>query len=725
MKGKRFVLAAAALLLVAGPSARLVGWGDQDQQALQAYTVRWEALHVDLTLEADGRLRVAEEQRLQVLEGALSSGWREIPWLYLDGVSDVEVWAGGQPLTFSDEPGDYHYVAEVHPGQGAWVTARDGKVQIDEEAAPRTLIEWAVPPVLAGETVTFTIRYTVDGALRLLDGNQVLVWTAVFAGRDEPVEQATARLRLPAGLSPADVSVEAGAATTTVEADDTALLTHQGPVAAGTEWSLRATLPAGATSATVPQWQQELESARTQAVWQGRIQLGAVVTGLLILAGGALAVLLVWYVWGRDRPVSLPAEYLAEPPSDLPPGIVAYLVDEEPTVKGVLADILHLATLGLISVDLREADPPVTLNWQQPLSAGEAVKGQDGEELVLAEHERTLFNTIQAALAETAQAPLSQVMAAVRGSLETVYEQMAQQTSAFFTMQPSVAQKRWALAGFLITLSSGFLAALTCCAISSFGLAVLAPAAGVAGVGIMLMVASIWMPRRTTKGAEEAARWLAYRRYIENLREYGDLPAAQRLLDEAFPYAVALGLERVALQQAESLGAQAPSWLVSTNALVGLASAPGATAGPSLGPAGGLLGGLLLSPRRLERVLTQRAYRMPTRPKPSAASQLSLDGMAERLGGSLDHAGLSLGQLLDAAAGEPHEGGLLGTLGKILEQEASGGGRGGYRARSGGRWRSSSWSRSSGRSRSSAWKPSRSRGGSSGWKRGGGFRKSK
>lgn len=725
MKGKRFVLAATALLLAAGPAARFVGREDADQQALQSSPIRWEALHVDLTIEADGQLRVAEEHRLHVLEGTLSSGWREIPWLYVDGVSDVEVWAGGQPLTFSDEPGDYHYVAEVHAGQGAWVTARDGTVQIDDETASRTLIEWAVPPVPAGETVTFTIGYTVDGALRLLESSQVLVWTAVFAGRDEPVEQATARLRLPAGVSSADVSIEAGTAATTVEADDVVLLTYQGPVAAGTEWNVRFTLPAGATSATVPEWQQELESARIQAIWQARVQLGAVVIGLLILVGGALAVVLVWYVWGRDRPVSQPADYLAEPPSDLPPGIVAYLVDEGPTVKGVLADILHLATLGLISVDLRAADPPVTLNWQQPVGAGEAVKGQDGEELVLAEHERTLFNTIQAALAEAAQAPLSQVMAVVRGSLETVYEQMARQTSAFFTVQPSVAQKRWAFAGFLITLGSGAVAAFTCCAISSFGLVVLAPAAGLAGVGLMLMAASIWMPRRTTKGAEEAARWLAFRRYIENLREYGDLPAAQRLLDETFPYTVALGLERVALQHAESLGAQAPSWLVPTNALVGLATAPAAAPAPSLGPARGLLGGLLLSPRRLERVLTQRAYRVPTRLKPSAASQLSLDGLAERMGGSLDHAGLSLGQLLDTAAGKPHEGGLLATLGKILEQEASGGGRGGYRARSGGGWRSSSWSRSSGRSRSSAWKPSRSRGGSSGWKGGGGFRKSK
>ncbi len=433
--------------------------------------------------------------------------------------------------------------------------------------------------------------------------------------------------------------------------------------------------------------------------------------GALILVGGALGVLLLWFVWGRDRPVRLPTDYLNAPPSDLPPGIVAYLVNEKPSARGVLADVLHLATLGLISVDLREADPPVTLNWRDEIAAGAAVQWPDGQQVELAEHERTLFNAIRQAAANRPETTftLSMAMAAVQPILATVYEQMGRQTSAFFSMRPSVARQRWQVAGWTVLVGAIMLCCPTFAIPDPYGWLVLPTLIALALVGVMLIIVARWMPRRTTKGAEEAARWQAFQRYLENLKRYGDLEQAQRIIDQAFPYAVALGVEQVVLRQAAELGAQSPVWLLPMTVSVGRMMTTAALHRPPLGAG-------FVTPGRLEQMLSKPS---PGLPLPTAARPqgVSLDEMSRQVGSSFDRASAALGAVLDAAAGGG-SGDLFSTLGKILEEEASGGSKAGVQPKSSGGWRSSSWS-SGKTSRSSSWRPSGGSRSSGGFKSGG------
>ena len=42
-------------------------------------------------------------------------------------------------------------------------------------------------------------------------------------------------------------------------------------------------------------------------------------------------------------------------------------------------------------------------------------------------------------------------------------------------------------------------------------------------IGLALSMTSSDMPRKTNKGREAASKWKAFRRYLENLEEYGDL----------------------------------------------------------------------------------------------------------------------------------------------------------------------------------------------------------
>jgi len=706
-------------------SASVTSWQRQIDQRQVSY--HWETFDVDLTLASDGQLHVTEEQILQVDEGYLYHGYRIIPRLYLDQIVDIEVRSNGQAFQLSDTPCDYCYVLEEKPHRGDWVSFDGRGVVINEDQVGSTLVEWAFPTMDAGESASFELSYTVLGAVRVLSNSQEIDWTAIFGDRDAPVHAASVDLYLPTGLNPDDVTVSGGA--TSLQSDGALRIEHDGPVPEGEAWSVSARMPADATAAQKPVWQVELEqqlareearieAERRRAVRRARYQVGLGALGCLFPVLGLTGVFAAWYVWGRDRAAPPIAAYLSEPPSDLPPGIVAYLVDERPTVKGALADLLHLATLGLISVDLRDEDFTVRLNWTREIDEGETVRVNEGEEIDLAEHERTLFNVLVRRIREVIRlsdrkrkreslpVPFSKIEYTFNSALPTIYEQMGETASRYFSALPETARRRWRWAGQIVIIAAGALGIVSLCGMTALGWPACAPPVGLAAVGVMLMGISRWMPQRTTLGIEEAVRWRAFRRYLKNLKQFGDLEEAQAVLDLYFPYAVALDVEEVVLHQAENMGARVPIWTVPIPVNVG----------PTLSePSGRRLRDRVTEGLRVPEPAARPARTAKVRPSLSQrppGADLSLQGLSDRISRSLNQASRSMSSLLNTAVGEvdgvdsPFEVVVKGAgtatrlswkagtstmkvLGDILEESSSGGGGGGF---SGGGFRSSSWS---------------------------------
>jgi uncharacterized membrane protein YgcG len=723
-------------------------WQRKIDEALAAY--RWTEFDVDLTIAPDGALTVTEKQTLAVDEGYVYHGYRAIPWLYLDEITGIEVRSDGRAFELSNDPCEYCYVVEEKASRDDWAYFDGRQVVINEDRVGSTLVEWAFPALEAGNSATLELSYTVLGAVRVLTNAQEIDWTAVFADRDAPVEAASVSVHLPPDVSADDVTVSGGAAT--LLADGTVRVTHDGPVPEGEAWSVEVGMPADATTAGKSVWQTELErqlqrqeaaiaAERENAVRRARWQVGLGALGLLFPMVGLTGVMVAWYIWGRDRPAAPVAAYLTEPPSDLPPGIVAYLVDEKPTVKGALADLLRLATLGLISVDLQKQDFTVRLNWTRQIDEGEVVRVSDGEDVALVEHERTLFNMLVERIKdvvkqsdrknkrETLPIPFSKIDTTFTRVLPTIYEQMGEVASQYFSTLPETARRRWRWAGQRVIIAAGLLGLVGLCGMTAVGWVACAPPVGVALVGLMLMGVSRWMPQRTTLGIEEAARWRAFRRYLKNLKQFGDLEAAQAVLDRYFPYAVALDVDEIVLREAEKMDAYVPIWMAPAPVDVGTTVAQA----------------------QLRRRLRDRVTRELRAPQPATAAprvakvrpslserpagaDLSLQGISDNLSNSLNRASRSLTSLLNAAVGEvddidsPFEvvvrsagtatklSWKAGTttmkvLGDILEESSSGGGGGGF---SGGGFRSSSWS--------SGGSSFRGGGGSSGGSGGGGSR---
>jgi uncharacterized membrane protein len=171
------------------------------------------------------------------------------------------------------------------------------------------------------------------------------------------------------------------------------------------------------------------------------------------------------------------------------------------------------------------------------------------------------------------------------------------------------------------------------CLLTLFGdysMAVACPGLALVTTMIALWVVSRHMPRKTPQGVEEAAKWLAFKNYLQNIEQYADLETVKDKFEQYLPYAMAFGLEKRLIHKFSAVNTPAPHWwgpglpyppyYGGYGGPVGRASSGGPAGGPP-GPLAGESGG---AP--------------------------SLSSMSETIGTSLANMSDSLGTLLNSAS---------------------------------------------------------------------------
>ena len=117
------------------------------------------------------------------------------------------------------------------------------------------------------------------------------------------------------------------------------------------ELEVRVQFPHGVVQGSSPAWQAGYDrKADYDDRYRSVVDLGLGAIGLLILVAGPLALFVLWYIRGRDVPVTMVADYLPKPPSDLPAGVAGTLVDEKADMKDIVASIVDLARRGVITM---------------------------------------------------------------------------------------------------------------------------------------------------------------------------------------------------------------------------------------------------------------------------------------------------------------------------------------------------------------------------------------
>jgi len=143
----------------------------------------WQQIDTDVAVQQDGRLHVTETLTLRYEGGPFTFAYRDMPIDYLENVSNISVRDAERAYTPTDD-------AESDTPFTFFVG--------DEARGQR--VRWVYPPT-ENTTRTFTVEYDVAGAVTRDGDNAVLRQPIVFADRDEVVEEATARVRLPSNVA--------------------------------------------------------------------------------------------------------------------------------------------------------------------------------------------------------------------------------------------------------------------------------------------------------------------------------------------------------------------------------------------------------------------------------------------------------------------------------------------------------------------------------------------
>lgn len=535
-----------------------------------AAEVVYNRFDVGIAIEATGNFRVTETQDITYPSGAsFTRASRNIGLGSVTNITDVTVSQGGQNFT---------------QAQGGTATNTFTLTRTSNNLR----IDWYYPQA-AGQQRTFVVSYTVVGGLRIYASGDVLDWAAIRPDLSANAKASTVTVQLPQAVAPAQIKAASqGASAKATIVDGRTVRFDAGAVNIGKGLEVKVTFPHGLVSATAPPWQATFD--QQQAATARRTAIGNLITvvsfafGFLILVGGAVGLYLLWYLRGRDRYTGLVADYLREPPSDLSPGVAGTLIDERADLQDVLATFTDLGRKGVLRIDEQNTPGPFGLGGQRDF-----VVTRLNSELPLTTFEQTLVNTLF--LGGGDEVRLSQIKGNITTSLprfgEELYAEVVER--GYFTQSPERTRRHYRHFGFAligIALVGWIALSVT---VGSVVAGLTFTAIPLAIIGVLLILLARVMPAKTPKGAEESAKWNAFKRYLANLEKYDNLDNAKGIFERYLPYATAFGLDRSFIQKFTAVSAPVPQWYGGGGGGPIIIGSPGG--GYYGGPGGGYYGG--------------------------------------------------------------------------------------------------------------------------------------
>ncbi len=500
----------------------LLAWPLSPARA-QARSVVWLRLDTDIVVLDNGDLRITETNAIYFIGGPFTFGYRDIDTARLERIFDVRATEDGQPL-------------RIETGR-----VDGGRFRIKYYFAPA-----------ADEARTIALAYTVRGATRYyLNGDQVW-WAGVYADRNGfPVEASRLTVQLPAGALAERVETYGPPATITGKGANRVVAEAQAPIPSGQEFEIRVQFPHHIISGEAPAWQQAFDRQRDyEENVKPRTNLFFLTLALLVLFGGPALAALLWFVRGRDPQVGLVAEYLTEPPPDLPPGMAGALIDERADMQDVIATLVDLAQRGVLLVRER--------GWQNWIIARGPNYGQP-----LRPFEQALIEGLGlASRAEGVQ--LQKRRQAFYRYLPRIRSGLYQQLIAdgYYNHDPEQARAAYRRFGLGTLGAAAVWVAVSAVLLGGIADTAILLSVSLAVSGTAFLIVSRAMPVRTRKGAEARMRLVAFRRYLAHIERYADVQAAADQFNRYLPYAIAFGLERSWVNKFAAVNAPAPDWFI-------------------------------------------------------------------------------------------------------------------------------------------------------------------
>ncbi|MEZ4521658.1 MAG: DUF2207 domain-containing protein [Thermomicrobiales bacterium] len=508
-------------------------------------TLHWERYDVTIDIHQDGTFHVTEDQAISFDSGYFSQGYAVIPLGRVEEISNVQLSADGQPYTRTSTTGD--------PGT---FTASQFGGDLN--------INWWFDPAIGPETRNFTLSYDVAGGLRVYDDRNInqIWWRAIDEDFAADISHSTITINLPGDVAFEDLAADVFTHDYNAEnieisqPDGDTVLYRLSDIDQGDAIEPRVTFPQ-MTTAVAPDWQEADDARREREerlepyrALANVIFLGA---GVLLAIGGPVGLYGIWHSYGRDNPVEIPIDILREPPEDLSPGAVGTLIDEQADIHDLVATLVDLAERDIIHISEDNSEIlGITTSRDWKITKIGSFDGLKPPEKALA---LALFGTKDIVNLKSARQSFGKQQGKVR---KAFYKELVDH--GYFSRNPESVRNWWRIGGVVLLGTSAVIGFMLWSAVGSFAPFVLAVLIGLGILGVAVMIASRYMPRKTPKGAQAAARWVAFRRYLEQIEQYGDLQEARDIFARYLPYAIAFGIEKSWVRKFSQVDTPAPHW---------------------------------------------------------------------------------------------------------------------------------------------------------------------
>jgi len=524
----------------------------------QDQTLVWQRFDVDIEVMHDGTFTVAEHQQIRFTSGTFHGGYRNIPINNFDYIDD---WA------IKDDAGNVYALTNS--------SSEDPYTFTVDQQSGQYVINWYFPGI-SNTTQTYTLSYQVHGGLRFYEKGDQVWWKAIYRDRSFPVLDGKVRVIVPDGATIQqwsayinDADARGSATATLLEGNQAIVYELQRRLDAGEELEVRVEFTPGIVDGTAPAWQAAADAAAAQRAQQIAFQnrwgppttLALCAFALLFLFGGPALVYLLWYRRGRDKPVTQVAEYLPEPPSPLAPGMAGTLLDERVDMEDIIATLVDLARRKAISI--------TEVKEEGFLRTGtDFTYRRERTDVPMMEYETKLLDAV---FGQSDQRDLSDLKnkfyTKLDGIKRAMYDEVVKE--GYFPRNPDSVRSQFGCLGMaLLAVAAlvGFTMFAIFSSLSDYGFA---PAVGLGITAIALIVVAQYMPRKTDKGSEEAARWQAFKTYLRKIDKYSNIEEQKEIWDRYLPYAIAFGIDREYMDKFAQVDAPIPGWYFPSPTLYG------------------------------------------------------------------------------------------------------------------------------------------------------------
>jgi uncharacterized membrane protein len=512
----RFACVAAALLLLLALAT-----------TASAREIKIEKFSAEIFIQQDASLDVNETIDVNFI-GAWHGLYRTIPVEYvtpqgfnyslfvkLEGATD----AAGQPLKVeSSRQG--HYLK--------WKIYVDDATDVDR---------------------TIHLHYRVRNGLKFFEDHDELYWNVTGDEWDVPVNDASAQILLPPGVTGVHTNVFTGSFGSTARDGE------------------------ASTSGSII----EVSMDRPLAFHEGLTVAVAFDKGFVKEPGTAdligqffesnwplfiplIAFFIMFLLWSRGRsPRVGPVAVQYEPPDGLTPAEAGTLVDEQAAMRDITATIVDLAVRGYIVIEEKEKSGIAGMLLHSKDYTFHLKKGL-GEWTGLKAHELALLAGIfsNGAVMDVDLSSLQNVFyKSLPGIKNGIFDALMKR--GYFQHRPDYVRSGYIFGGIAIGVSiflmGNWLSQKTGVVLLPFFIAALASGAIVAGFG--------WfMPARTADGAKALAGVLGFEDFLTHVESdhMNRISQTPETFEKFLPFAMALGVEKKWVGAFQNIYSQPPSW---------------------------------------------------------------------------------------------------------------------------------------------------------------------